>query len=204
MFTGIVEGLGRVETVVNENAGRLMAISFPDLPVDDPLRVGDSIAVNGCCLTVITATRDRLEVQAGPETLARTNLGEKRAGDRVNLERALKLGDRLGGHFVQGHIDATAVLHERRREGEWAFLAFKLEPDWLVFLVPKGSIAVDGVSLTLVNVGPDGFSVMLIPHTLALTTLGIIQPGERVNIEVDMLAKHVQKLLRSGTVETPR
>jgi riboflavin synthase len=204
MFTGLVQGLGRVEAVVNENAGRRMAISFLDLTSDDPLRVGDSIAVNGCCLTVITAARDRFEVQAGPETLARTNLGEKQPGDRVNLERALKVGDRLGGHFVQGHIDATAALRERRQDGEWAFLAFTLQPEWLTLLVPKGSIAVDGVSLTLVDVGPDGFSVMLIPHTLAVTTLGIINPGDHVNIEVDILAKHVQKLLTSGTPVIPR
>ena len=127
--------------------------------------------------------------------MARTNLGDRRAGDRVNLERALKVGDRLGGHFVQGHIDTTAVLRERRPEGEWEFLAFAIDPSWTPLLVSKGSIAVDGVSLTLVDVWPDAFSVMLIPHTLAVTTLGIIRPGDRVNIEVDILAKHVQKLL---------
>ena len=127
--------------------------------------------------------------------MARTNLGDKNAGDRVNLERALRVGDRLGGHFVQGHIDTTAVLRERRREGEWEFLAFGIDPSWTPLLVSKGSIAVDGVSLTLVDVWPDAFSVMLIPHTLAVTTLGIIRPGDRVNIEVDILAKHVRKLL---------
>ena len=141
-------------------------------------------------------TGERFEVQAGPETLARTNLGDQAAGDRVNLERALEVGDRLGGHFVQGHIDTTAVLRERRPEGEWEFLAFAIDPAWTRLLVPKGSIAVDGVSLTLVDVGPDGFSVMLIPHTLAVTTLGSLRPGDRVNIETDILAKHVQKLLR--------
>ena len=107
----------------------------------------------------------------------------------------MKVGDRLGGHFVQGHIDSTAVLRERRPEGEWEFLAFEIDPSWTPLLVSKGSIAVDGVSLTLVDVGPDGFSVMLIPHTLAVTTMGLIRAGDRVNIEIDMLAKHVQKLL---------
>jgi riboflavin synthase len=198
VFTGLVEGLGRLERVIDENAGRRLEISSPDLDNDDRLRLGDSIAINGCCLTAIAVAADRFEVQAGPETLARTNLGSKHVGDRVNLERALKVGDRLGGHFVSGHIDTTAVLRERRREGEWEFLAFGIERSWTALLVSKGSIAVDGVSLTLVDVWPDSFSVMLIPHTLAVTTLGIIQPGDRVNIEVDILAKHVQKLLQAG------
>ena len=146
-------------------------------------------------LTVVATTGETFEIQAGPETLDRTNLGTRRAGDRVNLERALKVGARLGGHFVQGHIDTTATLHDRRQQGEWEFLAFRIDPAWTPLLVSKGSIAVDGVSLTLVDVWPDAFSVMLIPHTLAMTTLGMIRPGDRVNIEVDMLAKHVQKLL---------
>ncbi len=200
MFTGLVEGLGRIERLIDENAGRRLEISSPDLASDDLLRLGESIAINGCCLTAVAVAPDRFAVQAGPETLARTNLGAKHPGDRVNLERALKVGDRLGGHFVSGHVDTTAVLHERRREGEWEFLAFGIEPYWTPLLVSKGSIAVDGVSLTLVDVWSDSFSIMLIPHTLAVTTLGIIQPGDRVNIEVDILAKHVQKLLQAGVL----
>jgi riboflavin synthase len=200
VFTGLVEGLGRIERTVDENAGRMLEISTPILARDRPLQVGESIAVNGCCLTAVAMLADRFAVQAGPETLARTNLGAKQAGDRVNLERALRVGDRLGGHFVSGHIDATAQLQKRRREGEWEFLAFAVEPVWTRLMVSKGSIAVDGVSLTLVDVWPDAFSVMLIPHTLSITTLGIIQPGDRVNIEVDILAKHVEKLLEAGTL----
>jgi riboflavin synthase len=195
VFTGLVEGLGRIERLVDENAGRRLAVVWEDLAGDDPLKLGESVAVNGCCLTVVEIAGTRFAVQAGPETLARTNLVDRRTGDRLNLERALKVGDRLGGHFVQGHIDTTAVLRERRPQGEWEFLAFEVEPSWTPLLVSKGSIAVDGVSLTLVDVGPDGFSVMLIPHTLAVTTLGLIRPGDRVNIEIDILAKHVQKLL---------
>jgi riboflavin synthase len=195
VFTGLVEGLGRLERLVDENAGRRLTIDWEDLASSEPLKLGESVAVNGCCLTVVNLVGTRFEVQAGPETLCRTNLGDRRAGDRVNLERALKVGDRLGGHFVQGHIDSTAVLRERRSEGEWEFLAFEIHPSWTALLVSKGSIAVDGVSLTLVNVGPDGFSAMLIPHTLAVTTLGLVRPGDRVNIEIDILAKHVQKLL---------
>jgi riboflavin synthase len=198
VFTGLVEGLGRIGRVIDENAGRRLEIRYPDLANLGQLRLGESIAINGCCLTAVTVASDRFEVQAGPETLARTNLGSKHAGDSVNLERALKVGDRLGGHFVSGHIDTTAVLREHRRAGEWEFLAFGIELSWTPLLVSRGSIAVDGVSLTLVEVWPDAFSVMLIPHTLAVTTLGIIQPGDRVNIEVDILAKHVQKLLLAG------
>lgn len=156
------------------------------------------MAVNGCCLTVVAAEGEGFDVQAGPETLLRTNLGTKGPGDPVNLERSLRVGDRLGGHFVQGHVDAVATLRERRRDGEWEFLAFTIDPQWTAFLVPKGSIAVDGVSLTLVDVTADGFSVMLIPHTLAVTTLGTLAPGDRVNIETDMIARHVAKLMTHG------
>lgn len=193
MFTGLVEVLGRIERVVDENPGKRLLLVWPGL--DSAMAIGESIAVNGCCLTVVAGEGERFEVQVGPETLLRTNLGNQRAGDCVNFERSLRAGDRLGGHFVQGHIDTTAVLLERRQEGEWEFLAFTLDPTWTRLLVSKGSIAVDGVSLTLVDVWSDGFSVMLIPHTLAITTLGLLKPGDRVNIETDILAKHVAKLL---------
>jgi riboflavin synthase len=193
MFTGLVEALGRIERTTEEAAGRRLTIAWPGL--DAPLTIGESVAVNGCCLTVVASQAERFEVQAGPETLDRTNLGTRQPGDAVNLERSLRVGDRLGGHFVQGHIDGTAELIERRAEGEWEFLAFRLDSTWTPLMVEKGSIAVDGVSLTLVDVGPDWFSVMLIPHTLAVTTLGTLHPGDRVNIEADVLAKHVQKLV---------
>jgi riboflavin synthase len=195
VFTGLVEGLGRIERIVEENSGRRLTIAWPGLSAGEPLELGESVAVCGCCLTVVAATGETFQVQAGPETLNRTNLGSKKAGDCVNLERALKVGARLGGHFVQGHIDTTATLRERRQEGEWEFLAFGIESAWTPLLISKGSIAVDGVSLTLVDVWPEAFSVMLIPHTLAMTTLSMNRPGDRVNIEVDMLAKHVQKLM---------
>jgi riboflavin synthase len=193
VFTGLVEVLGRVERVDEEGPGRRLALAWPGL--DAPLAIGESVAVNGCCLTVVAAEGERFDVQAGPETLLRTNLGAKAAGDLVNFERSLRVGDRLGGHFVQGHVDTTAVLRERRRDGDWEFLAFAIDPRWTPLMVPKGSIAVDGVSLTLVDVGPDDFSVMLIPHTLAVTTLGTLAPGDRVNIETDMIARHVAKLM---------
>ena len=197
MFTGLVEALGLVERVDEEGSGRRFRLAWPDF--SDAFTLGESIAVNGCCLTVVAAEGTSFDVQLGPETLLRTNLGSKAVGDPVNLERSLKVGDRLGGHFVQGHVDTTAELVERRPDGEWDFLAFKLDLAWTPLMVPKGSIAIDGVSLTLVDVGVDRFSVMLIPHTLAVTTLGTLKPGDRVNIETDMLAKHVQKLLGSGS-----
>jgi riboflavin synthase len=194
MFTGLVEALGTIERTTEEAAGRRLTVAWPGL--DEPLAIGASVAVNGCCLTVVRTDGEQFDVQAGPETLDRTNLGTKQPGDVVNLERSLRVGDRLGGHFVQGHVDGTAALIERRAEGEWEFLAFRLlDPALAPLLVEKGSIAVDGVSLTLVDVGADSFSVMLIPHTLAVTTLGALHIGDRVNIEADMLAKHVRKLL---------
>lgn len=196
MFTGLVEALGRVERTDEEGSGCRLMIRWPGLGA--PPAIGESVAVNGCCLTAVAAEPERFTVQAGPETLLRTNLGEKRAGDPVNLERPLRVGDRLGGHFVQGHIDTTARLRERRHEGQWEFLAFAIEPAWTPLMVAKGSIAVDGVSLTLVDVAADGFSVMLIPHTLAVTTLGTLRPGDRVNVETDILAKHVRKLMEDG------
>jgi riboflavin synthase len=197
LFTGLVEALGLVVKVEEENSGRRFRLAWPGF--SEVFTLGESIAVNGCCLTVVEITEGGgFDVQLGPETLLRTNLGSKNVGDSVNLERSLKVGDRLGGHFVQGHVDTTARLSERRPDGEWEFLAFEISSDWTPLMVSKGSIAIDGVSLTLVDVGLDRFSVMLIPHTLAVTTLGSLKIADRVNIETDMLAKHVRKLLGSN------
>ena len=193
MFTGLVEALGRVDRVEDEGSGRRFRLAWPG--VGEAFVMGESIAVNGCCLTVVATEGETFDVQAGPETLLRTNLGGKTTGDVVNLERSLKVGDRLGGHFVQGHVDTTARLVERRTDGDWEFLAFTLDPAWTPLMVAKGSVAIDGVSLTLVDVEVDRFSIMLIPHTLAVTTLGQLKVGDLVNIETDMLAKHVRKLL---------
>jgi len=193
VFSGLVEALGRIERIQEEGSGRRFTVTWPAL--EEPLVIGESVAVNGCCLTIISTEEQWFETQAGPETLACTKLGKNRSGDLVNLERSLRTGDRIGGHFVQGHVDTTATLDQRIQEGEWAFLRFRIDPAWTALMVPKGSIAVDGVSLTLVEVETDVFSVMLIPHTLAVTTLGLLSRMDEVNIETDILAKHVRKLV---------
>jgi riboflavin synthase len=163
--------------------------------------LGGSIAVDGVCLTVVARRRRRLEADLGPETLARTTLGERRTGDRVHLERPLRLGDPLGGHLVAGHVDGVARVEHVRPRGEAVELTLSAPAGLSAYLAPKGSVAIDGVSLTVNGVAGRSFSVMLIPHTLAVTKLGRLRPGDKVNIETDLLAKHVARLLdarRSG------
>ena len=195
MFTGLVEGLGTIVAVTPEGAGKRLALRPPD-PMLEGTALGDSIAINGCCLTTVVATGGRWEFQAGPETLSKTNLGSLAAGDRVNLERALSVSGRLGGHFVQGHVDGCGTVERISSEGPWVLMWFRAPAELTSQMVPKGSVAVDGVSLTLVEVGSNQFSVALIPHTLEVTTLGTRRPGDRVNIETDILAKYVAKLLQ--------
>jgi riboflavin synthase len=192
MFTGLVESLGTVTRAEDTGAGRRLAVRDP---IGPRLAVGESVAVNGVCLTVVETRGEEFAFEVGPETLLRTNLGGLRTGDRVNLERALRVGDRLGGHFVQGHVDAVGTIDRRDRNGDWEDVWFRCPAELTRLMVPKGSIAVDGISLTLVNVEAERFSVMLIPHTQAVTTLGFKKVGDPVNLEADMLARHVAKLL---------
>lgn len=193
MFTGLVETLGTVvRRTPDGGGGANLTIACP-FAAD--LTLGESVAVNGACLTVVEHTPDDFHAQLGPETLQRTCLGALKSGDRVNLERSLRAGDRLGGHFVQGHVDGVGRIADRSRQGEWETVWFACPTDLTRLMVPKGSVAVDGVSLTLVEVARERFSVMLIPHTLTMTTLGVKQSGDEVNIETDMLAKHVAKLM---------
>lgn len=192
MFTGLVEALSPVRAVAPLADGAELTIEAPFV---QELTLGESIAVNGACLTVVQTEGNAFRVQAGFETLQRTNLGELRSGGRVNLERALRVGDRLGGHLVSGHVDCIGRIQSREPRGEFELIWFSCEPLWTRQMVPKGSICVDGISLTLVDVTEDSFSVMLIPHTLAVTTLGFKQPGDTVNLETDLLAKYVQKQL---------
>jgi riboflavin synthase len=195
MFTGLVEDLGLVRHCHPKDAGMELVVASP-LFAD--LSLGHSVAINGACLTVAGRHGADCAFQVGPETLRRTNLAELGPGDRVNLERALRLADRLGGHFVQGHVDGTGSIIERRLEGEWQTIWFRCPADLIAQMVAKGSVAVDGVSLTLVEVLEDCCSIALIPQTLQRTTLGFKVVGDRVNIETDILGKYVARLLRAA------
>ncbi|MBI3406844.1 MAG: riboflavin synthase [Planctomycetes bacterium] len=196
MFTGLIEALGAVTAVHPDGAGRLLEIREPGIAAD--LSVGASVAVNGVCLTVVACAGDCFRFQTGPETLRLTNLGELEPGMRVNLERSLRVSDRLGGHIVQGHVDGIARLEKREAQGEWEMLWFSCPKELTRQMAPKGSVAVDGVSLTLVDVTDTGFSVALIPHTLAATTLGSKKPTATVNLETDVLAKYVGRYLNTA------
>ena len=195
MFSGIVEALGTMAEIRSEPPGCKLLVREPGVVPET--KVADSISVNGCCLTVVEVEGDVMALEAGPETLARTNLGGLKPGSRVNLERALKVGDRLGGHFVSGHIDATGTLLERDDQGQWSFFWFGIPRPLSLQMASKGSIAVDGVSLTIVDSQPERFSVALIPYTLAVTTLGPLEIGGKVNLETDILAKYVQRLVEA-------
>jgi riboflavin synthase len=194
MFTGIVEELGTIRSITPDGGGARVEIEAKRVLEDATL--GASIAVNGCCLTVVALGDDTWSADAVVETLTRTNLGDLTAGDPVNLERPLRLADRVGGHLVQGHVDATGTLRARDTQPDGSVLMrFAAPTDLLAYVVHKGSITVDGVSLTVAAVHGDGFSVAVIPHTLAVTTLGTRRVGERVNLEADLVAKYVERLL---------
>ncbi len=193
MFTGIVEGVGTIESV--EDAGGKRRLSIGAGSVVGDMRVGDSISVNGVCLTAVETTSAGFEVEAVIETLERSNLGELIPGDRVNLERPLAAAGRFDGHIVQGHVDGVGVLRSTETEGASRRLWFDAPAGLCRYLVEKGSISVDGVSLTVSGVDDTGFEVVLIPHTLDVTVFGTRRIGDRVNLEVDVLAKYVERLL---------
>jgi len=195
MFTGLVQTTGTIFRAEDAGSGRNILIQSSELP--QKISLGDSVAVNGCCLTVIEITEDYLAFEAGPETLSRTTCGDLKADDRVNVEYSLCVGDPLGGHFVTGHIDGVGELHLREDDEEWSICSFRVPSALTTQMISKGSIAVDGVSLTLVEVQQEHFTVQLIPHTLSHTTLGDLSPGGKVNIETDILAKYVQKSIHS-------
>jgi riboflavin synthase len=208
MFTGLIVERGRLtaDPVPSGQGGvRLTLALSPGLA--DRLAIGDSLAVSGVCLTVTEKGAEpgegRVVVELSPETLARTTLGALRRGGEVNLEPALRLGDALGGHMVQGHVDGTAEVVGRRDLAEHRVLAFSLPPELAPFLVEKGSVTVDGVSLTVSALLPDRFEVALIPHTLEMTTLAALAPGGRVNLEADVLGKYVHRLLAARGLVAP-
>ena len=197
MFTGIVEELGAVESV--EDQGDAIRLTVRASTVLEGTGLGDSIAVNGCCLTVTTRTDDTWTADVMQETLDKTSLHGVQPGDRVNLERAVTADKRLGGHIVQGHVDGVGEILARTPSEHWEVVEVSLPEHLARYLVDKGSITVDGVSLTVVEAKDTSFTVSLIPETLARTTLGRRQVGDRVNLEADVLAKHVEKLLQSST-----
>jgi len=194
LFTGIIQSTGRVERQQPNGAGARLTIATPrPLP---GLAVGESIAVNGACLTVIARRSRAFTLDVAPETLRRTTLGHLAAGARVNLERSLRMGDRLGGHIVQGHVDGVGRLETITPDGAWFAYRFRAPRALSPYLIEKGSIAIDGVSLTVFACRGPTFTVALIPHTLAETTLGERGPGDRVNLEADVLLKHIESMLR--------
>lgn len=201
MFTGLVEEKGAVVAV--EHLGDAARLTIRGPVVTSDAAHGDSISVNGCCLTIGELDGDTFAADVMAESLSRTSLGDLSEDSAVNLERALAAGARMGGHIVQGHVDGTGQLIERTPSEHWDLLRFSLPDDLARYVVEKGSITVDGVSLTLVEVADDWFAVSLIPTTLADTTLGTLSPGGRVNLEVDILAKYVERLLAVQKGEQP-
>lgn len=196
MFSGIVEDVGSVVAMASSGKGAVLTVATT-LPVDE-FRVGDSISVSGACLSVTTRGNGRFAADVSPETLSRTTLGSLRAGSKVNLERALSLSGRLDGHLVYGHVDGTGVVRESRAAGDSRVFHIRADTSIMKHIVFKGAVAVDGVSLTVSAVHPEGFEVTLIPLTLRRTTFGALRPGDAVNVETDIVGKYVHRFLSGG------
>ena len=196
MFTGLIESVGVVRELRRATGSAILTVTAPF--VDASYLLGESIAVNGACLTVVAFGGGSFRADVSPETLACTTLAAVKAGQRVNLERALRLGDRLGGHIVSGHVDTVATLLGRRNDGNAQRLTFALDATFNRFLVEKGSVAIDGISLTVNSVEAEAFTVAIIPHTLHHTTLAAMPIGQQVNIETDLIAKYVLRLFPGG------
>ncbi len=193
MFTGIVRELGSVLEAEEAGGGRALVVRAPETAART--RVGDSVAVNGCCLTATVVDAGAISFHAVPETIARTTLGALERDDSVNIEPALRAGEELGGHYVQGHVDAVGRIQSVEAEGEGLRVFVEAPDDVLRYCVEKGSITVDGVSLTIAELADGAFAVALVPHTLAATTLADLRPGQPVNLEADVLAKYVERLI---------
>jgi riboflavin synthase len=197
MFTGIIQGLGTIDRIAKRNKGFEFFIK-PDFTLNDP-EIGESIAVNGVCLTATTISTDFFSVDVSPESLSRSTLQYLKRGDRVNLERALRLSDRLGGHIVSGHVDCMGKVERIRTEGDFIIYTFSVPHRYDRYLVEKGSVAIDGISLTVNSCGTGTFSVSIIPHTAASTTLQFRKQGDWCNMEFDIIGKYVEKLLSGGS-----
>lgn len=202
MFTGIVSAVAAVTSMTSRGAGALLAVERP-LGWND-VAAGESIAVSGVCLTALPGEGGPLAFDVSPETLRRSTLGGLRGGMRVNLERALAVGDRFGGHVVAGHVDDTTPVTRIVRDGEFWTFTFGLDPAWSRYVIEKGSIALDGVSLTVADLRSRELDVAIVPHTYSGTTLGERRPGDRVNVEVDMLGKYVERILGTRAPGPPR
>jgi len=199
VFTGIVRELGRVVSLEQSEQQARLAVAAPALTLG--LEIGDSVAVDGCCLTAVEIDGRTLSFDLSLETLSRTALGALEPGHEVNLEPALRTGEPLGGHYVQGHVDAVGRVRSLEREGDGVRMWIELPPEVLRYCVEKGSITLAGVSLTVAELGDDAVAVALIPHTLGVTTLGTAKPGDLLNLEADLIAKYVERLL-PGSMET--
>jgi riboflavin synthase len=193
MFTGIIEGMGTITAIKPSSQGKRFTVEAGFSLADSG--IGDSIAVNGACLTAVVIDGTRFEADVSPETLSRTLFGKMRMGDRVNLERALRLSDRLDGHLVSGHVDGVGVMRSRRELGNAILITITVSSLLARYMIKKGSVAVDGVSLTINECGSDSFDVSVIPHTAKLTTIGFKKPGDPVNIETDMIGKYVERFM---------
>lgn len=201
MFTGIVEEMGKVSSIDRHVKGARLKIDTPSIFED--VKLGDSISVNGCCLTIVNYRQNYAEFDVVEETLKLTNLKQFNVGDSINLERAVRPQDRIGGHFVQGHIDGTGeLIHKERYSDESWWVTVKTLPSIMRYLILKGSIAVDGVSLTIAKLEEDSFSFAMIPHTAQVTTLGVKKKGDLLNLEVDLMAKYVERLIHPITLSS--
>ena len=202
MFTGIVEEMGVVTGLEKSLAGATLRI-LAQTVLDDVSR-GASLAVNGVCLTVVTVTGQEIALDVSPETLSVTTMGSLVPGAPVNLERAMKVGDRLGGHLVSGHVDGVGSVLQRRQEGDTFVLVVEAPPEILRYCVPKGSVTVDGISMTINSLQDRAFTLTVIPHTAKVTTLGVKQPGDQLNLEPDLIGKYVERLLQDRRSLPPR
>jgi len=203
MFTGIIEGLGAIAAIRPSGQGRRLTVDA-DFELSGS-KIGDSISVSGACLTAVRIAGRRFDADVSPETTAKTTFGAARVGERVNLERAMRLSDRIDGHLVSGHIDGIGVIASREAVGNVLVVTISVPEELARFMIVKGSVAVDGISLTINTLEPGRFSVCIIPHTAGLTTVGVKPKGERVNIEADMIGKYVERFLsaRQGPAAAP-
>ncbi len=202
MFTGIIIEMGQITSLKKRRGGAILSLKTPTIA--GTAKIGDSIAINGVCLTVVSINNNELSFDLSDETLRATNLGSLKAGDRVNLEPSLTPDSRIGGHFVTGHVDSTGKIKSKENLGDMLKFEIQAEPDILKYLVRKGSIAVDGISLTVVDILKESFTLIIIPHTAKLTTLGFKNPGDTVNLETDILGKYVAKFLNKETLDNKK